>query len=253
MGSDVPRVRRRNHLLASLPPSDRALLEPHLEPVALRIRQRLEWPNRTVPKAYFLEHGLASVMTISMGERVKVEVAMIGPEGMTGVGLLLGVDRWRAETCMLIEGEGYSIAAEVLRKAMHQCPALRSSLLRYVHCFAVQLAQTALANARGSVEQRLARWLLMAHDRIEGDVLTITHEGLAVILGVRRAGVTTALHQFEARALVATSRGKVTILDRSGLRERAGGLYGAAEAQYDRLFPGRAGCEPERDAGRRSC
>jgi len=248
MGTDVPRTRRRNHLLASLPPSDRAHLEPHLEPVALRIRQRLEWPNRTIPKAYFLEHGLASVMTLSMGERVKVEVAMVGSEGMTGVGLLLGVDRWRVETCMLMEGEGHGIAAEVLRKAMHECPALRSSLLRYAHCFVVQLAQTALANATGSVEQRLARWLLMAHDRIEGDVLAITHEELAVILGVRRAGITTALHQLEAQALVSTSRGKITILDRSGLRERAGGLYGAAEAQYDRLFPGRVNCELQRSA-----
>jgi CRP-like cAMP-binding protein len=111
-------------------------------------------------------------------------------------------------------------------------------LLRYAQAFSVQLAQSALANAQGKLEERLARWLLMAHDRVNGDELELTHEFLALMLGVRRAGVTTALHQLEKRGLVSMARSSVVILDREGLQECSNGLYGTPEAEFERLFAG---------------
>ena len=126
--------------------------------------------------------------------------------------------------------------ASLLRGLMEKSPALAAGLMRYAHVFAVQAGHTALANAQGKIEERLARWLLMAHDRLD-DELHLTHEFQSIMLGVRRAGVTTALHQLEKLALISTTRGCVTVLDRHGLEESANGLYGVPEAEFERLFP----------------
>jgi CRP-like cAMP-binding protein len=111
-------------------------------------------------------------------------------------------------------------------------------LLAFTQSFVVQTAQTALANARGNVESRLARWLLMAHDRLDGNELDLTHEFLALMLGVRRAGVTTALQKLESDGLVVAKRGLIVVEDRAGLVRLADRLYGVAEAEYRRLIPG---------------
>src|SRR5262249_4175929 len=164
-------------------------------------------------------------------------IAMVGWEGMTGLPVVLGAERTSHETFMQVEGEGQSIAADNLRHAMEQSSSLSAFLLRYAHVFSIQVEHTALANAQGKIEERLSRWLLMAHDRIDGDKLLLTHELLAVMLGVRRAGVTTALHELESKGLISTARGSLTVLDRDGLEESANGLYGVPEAEFDRLFP----------------
>ena len=119
---------------------------------------------------------------------------------------------------------------------MEQSATLQDVLLRYAHVFAVQSGYTALANAHGKLEERLARWLLMAQDRVGDDELLLTHEFLSLMLGVRRAGVTVALQRFERSGLIVANRGSVTIKDRDGLEENANGLYGAPEAEYERLF-----------------
>ena len=124
------------------------------------------------------------------------------------------------------EGHGHCIAAEDLRTVMAESASLVKALLKFVHVFGVQPAYTALANAHGKIEERLARWLLMAQDRIGEDELILTHEFLSLMLGVRRAGVTVALQHFESTGLISTSRGSITIKDRDGLEESANGLYG---------------------------
>ena len=113
---------------------------------------------------------------------------------------------------------------------------LRPLLLLYAYTFLIQTAQTAKANARSSLDERLARWLLMAHDRLETDDLNITHEFLSVMLGVRRSGVTVALNLLEGTALISINRGVVTIVDRKGLKAAANGAYGVTEAEYKRVF-----------------
>lgn len=225
-----------NRLLARMPGPDLALLQPHMKPVTLKFRQRLEAANRKTENAYFIEHGLASVVAISTDRR-QAEVGVVGREGMTGMPLLLGVDRSPNEVFMQVEGRGQCIAADALRSSMRASTSLTGYLLRYAHAFSVQTAHTALANAQGKIEERLARWLLMAQDRMGSAELSLTHEFLAVMLGVRRPGVTMALHQLESRNLISTARGSVAVVDRDGLQHAANGFYGSPEAEYRRLFP----------------
>ena len=137
---------------------------------------------------------------------------------------------------MQIRGAGFRIGVERLREALAHSPTLLPILLRFVHVYMVQTASTVLANGRARIPERLARWLLMAGDRVIGDGIALTHEFLATMLGVRRPGVTTALKEFERRGLIDVARGVITILDRGALETEANGYYGTAEAEYKRLF-----------------
>ena len=128
------------------------------------------------------------------------------------------------------------MSVDALRGVMEQSRSVSTCLFRYTQAFLVQVGHTALANARGNIEERLARWLLMAHDRLEGDELHLTHEFLSIMLGVRRAGVTSALHVLESAGFIATGRCSVTIVDRDGLVKSTNGLYGVPEAEFERLL-----------------
>ena len=193
--------------------------------------------NRRIKTVYFIESGLGSVVAVAGGERRQAEVAVIGREGMTGLPVVLGAERAPCDVFMQVAGNGQSIGADQLSGAMDQSATMTRCFMRFAHVFAVQASYTALANARGKIEERLARWLLMAQDRIGSDTLELTHEFLALMLGVRRAGVTVALQHFENKAILQTARGAVTIADRDGLEECANGLYGHPEAEFERLFP----------------
>jgi CRP-like cAMP-binding protein len=225
-----------NGLLQRLIASDRALLTPHLRPVKLKLRQCLEQANRRVRAAYFIESGLASVVAVSRDRRRQAEVAIIGREGMTGVTLVLGAERSSSDLFMQVEGSGQCIAASDLRTALTTSKTLSSLLSLYAHSYFTAAAHTSLANAQGRIDERLARWLLMAQDRLESDRISLTHEFFALMLGTRRAGVTTAVSSFHARGLISHSRGVITILDREGLESAAGGLYGIPETEYARIF-----------------
>ena len=227
---------QRNRILNAMSNADLALLQPHLGAVPLRFRQRLQSSNKTIRNVYFPESGIASVVAVGGGECRQAEVAVVGREGMTGLPVVHGTDRSPCDVFMQVEGAGHCIGAQKLRDAIDQSSTLWRCLLRYAHAFSIQANYTALANARGCIGERLARWLLMARDRLDSDEMILTHEFLALMLGVRRAGVSEALQAFENRGLVETARGSVTIKDRDGLEECANGLYGPPEAEYDRLF-----------------
>jgi CRP-like cAMP-binding protein len=224
-----------NRLLSRLSAPDLKLLARHLKPVDLPLRKRLEATDRAIDHVYFPESGFASVVANGTPTD-RVEVGVIGREGMTGLAVVLGTDRSPNETFMQNAGKGLRMSATELRNAMRQSATLRDSLLLYTHAFLIQAHQTAKANARSKIEERLARWLLMAHDRIEKDDLVITHEFLSMMLGVRRPGVTVALSLLERTALVSTNRGVISILDRKGLKRAANGAYGVAEAEFNRVF-----------------
>jgi len=206
---ELVRTGLRNRLLASLPEADHALLRPHLAPVTLNFRQRLQSANRRVKAAYFLESGIASVVAIATGSHSQTEVAVIGCEGIVGLPIVLRADRSPCEIFIQAEGHGQCIEAADLVSVMSQSPTLSDALLRFAHFFSVQSGYTALANAHGKVEERLARWLLMAQDRIASKELILTHEFLALMLGVRRAGVTVALQHFEVKGLITAARGSM--------------------------------------------
>jgi CRP-like cAMP-binding protein len=222
----------RNLLLARMQPDDLDRLAPALELVRLQTRAVTVSPGEPIAHVHFLEEGLGS--TVVPGD--PVEIGMMGREGLTGLSVLLGVDRSPHETFMQVGGEALRIEAGRLGAAMGESPSLREHLLAYAHAFQVQTAQTVHANSRFKLETRLARWLLMSHDRMPGNEIPLTHEFLAIMLGVRRAGVTVALHTLEGERLIRARRGSVTVTDRAGLEGMAGAAYGTAEAEYERLF-----------------
>ena len=224
-----------NHLLASLSSADLRLLEPHFEQVPLPIRKSLEEPDRRIEAVYFPLSGFACVVAVQSPTR-HVEIGFIGREGMTGLPILLGNHRSPLATFIQAAGEAQRIRAADLRSAIQQSPSLRDSLLKYAQAFGVQTAQTAISHAISRLDRRLARWLLMAHDRISGDVLPLTHEFLSIMLGVRRPGVTEALNSLERQNFIYCGRGTVTVKDRKGLERYVGKFYGIPEAEYRRLI-----------------
>lgn len=224
-----------NRLLGKLSTADLGLLRPHLETVSLPRRKQLEEPNRPIRHAYFVDSGLVSVLANGAGDR-RIEVGVIGREGMTGMPILMGTDRTPHETFVQVAATARRVPSADLAEALERSASLRRLLLNYAHAFAVQTAHTALANGRSKVEERLARWLLMAHDRMPGDELPLTHELLSVMLGVTRPGITVALQQLEVAGLILAKRGIITIRDRKGLEGHAKGAYGVPEAEFQRLF-----------------
>src|SRR5690242_17198200 len=194
-------IKHRNRLLAALAPEDLRLLEPQLSSILLERRRMLEASQKTIDYVYFPETAIASVVAVA-GRDERIEIGLIGCEGMSGLSLLMGDRKSPHSTYIQVEGEALRVEAEIFRKLLAQSAGLHTRLLRYAHVFITQIAQTAVANGRAKLEQRLARWILMAHDRTVADVVSLTHEFLAVMLGVRRASVTVALDGFEKRGLI---------------------------------------------------
>ena len=231
----LSRAGMRNQLVRRLSAQDWALLAPHLEQVSLKERQVIEVPGKPITHVHFIEIGVVSVVAVN-AEDHRIEVGVIGNEGMTGVPLVMGDTRAQHSAYMQIAGNGYRIPAASFAEALKKSTSLNALMLKSAQSFMIQTAHTALANGRAKLEERLARWLLMAHDRMIGDAVPLTHEFLAVMLGVRRAGVTVAIHGFERRGLVTTRRGQLTVANRSGIEQIAGSFYGTPEAELRRLL-----------------
>jgi CRP-like cAMP-binding protein len=225
----------RNQLLAAMSAADFALLQPHLKPVPMALLKDMERPNQRIETVYFMETGIASVVAVQPDE-TRIEVGLIGHEGMSGMAVVLGGNQSPHATYIQVAGEGQRIPAKELRKAMSASQTLHSLLLKFVQVFMAQTAHTAIANARAHIDQRLSRWILMAHDRTGDNTLPLTHEFLSLMLGVRRAGVTEALHSLKGRKLIDTSRNKIVIRNRKGIERVAGAAYGTPEKEYRRLI-----------------
>lgn len=226
---------RTNFLLRNLAPGDADLLADRLEPIDLPLRFSMERPLVPIRHAYFLDAGVASIVSLAPRGR-RIEAGIFGREGMSATAVLLGSDRSPNETYIQIAGHGRRITVEALNASMDESATLRPLFLRYIQTLIIQTAHTALANGRARLEERLARWLLMCHDRLDSDELPITHEFLSLMLGVRRAGVTVALRALDMKGLIRTHRGGSVVLDRNGLETLAKGLHGVPEAEYRRLL-----------------
>lgn len=216
-------------------PGDFQLLAGSLEPMTLDKGLVLAEPGVPARDVVFPESGLVSVVAKSPNGR-QIEVGVFGLDGMGSTAVALGVDQTPHQTYVQMTGHAHRLPAAVLRSAMAQSATMRELLLRYVQSFLVHVAETAVANGINTVEQRLARWLLIVHDRVQHDDLAITHEFLSLMLGVRRTGVTLALHVLEGGGMIRSTRGLVTVLDRAKLKQTARDCYGSAQAEYDRLF-----------------
>ena len=222
MVSRIPRTAQRNRLLSALSPADFDLLQPHLKTVNLEVRGILEEPNEPIKDVYFVEAGIISVVAIGTGDK-RVEVGLIGREGMSGVTIVLGDHRSPHSSYAQVAGQAQRISTARLRRAMKKSASLRELFLKFAQAFMIQTAHTAIANACSKLDERLARWILMADDRVDGHKLSLTHEFLSLMLGVRRAGVTEALRVLERQELIRSKRGEIVVLDRKGIERSANG------------------------------
>lgn len=228
-------VPNTNQLLAVLPDVERNALMAACETVELTFGQVLFQPGDTLTHVYFpLDSFISLIVVIDGGSRL--EVAMAGREGMLGISQVLGINE--VPLLALVQGSGSALRISTARfkGLLEQCPILHQQLNRYLYVVMNQLAKSAVCNQFHQIEARLARWLLMTDDRANSDQLQLTHEFLAMMLGVRRAGVTLAASAFQARGLIRYHRGTIVVLDREGLIETACQCYAEDCALYTKIM-----------------
>jgi CRP-like cAMP-binding protein len=225
----------KNLLLAALPPDELERLSRHFTPVALPRRTQLELPNKKIRQIYFMETGITSIVAAHAAEH-QVEVGIIGREGMTGLAVVLHNDRFPYSSYIQVDGSAQRVEADVVREAMERSPECRRVFLGSAQTFLIQVAETAVANAKATISERLARWLLMVQDRVGGKEIHLTHEFLSLMMGARRPGVTDAIQGLKRDGLIATRRGTIEVMDRAGLEERASHYYGVPEKELTKAL-----------------
>lgn len=242
---------RENHLLARLPNLERRRLLAHCEPVELSFGERLCEQGERIRHVYFPTGGFISLVS-SIGRRPRLEVGLVGTEGMLGVSLLVGVND--APLRALVQGAGSALRIEAgeFSRVLTRSPVLRQALTRYLYVLMNQLAQMAACTRFHVVEARLARWLLMTRDRAHSDEFYLTQEFLAYMLGVRRVGITRAAGALQRRKLIHYSRGKMSVLDGRGLERASCECYAASGQMYDQLLSARGRTRSSRARNRRA-
>ena len=226
------RLPYKNRILAALPTKEIARLQPHLSPVSLKIRQMLL--DGDASYAYFVEEGLASVV-LPMESGATVEVGVIGKDGVVGLPILLGADGMPGQTFIQVEGSGFRIRAQTLKEEFERPGELRRLLHKYLLANLVQSAQNAACNRLHTIGERLSRWLLTCHDRVESDRMALTHEFLAQMLGAPRTTVTLAAGMLHQAGLIDYSRGHVTIKNRAELEHAACECHRVVRQEFQRL------------------
>jgi CRP-like cAMP-binding protein len=224
-----------NRLLARLPPADRVRITKRCVAVELTFGTQLCEADQPLRHVYFPQAGFISLVA-TVGVHQPLEMGLIGNEGMLGATLVLGVARAPLRAVVQGAGSALRLTTAQLRRELAACPALQRSMQRYLYVLLAQLSQTAGCTRFHEVEPRLARWLLMTHDRAHADHFHLTHQFLADMLGVRRSGVTVAAGALQKRRLIGYSRGEIRILDRAGLERASCECYAAVVADYERLL-----------------
>lgn len=224
----------RNRILNALTRPEYDRLTTHLEPVRMSAGEVLCRPEQPITHVYFPERGTVSLVS-TFEDGGSVEVGMVGNEGMFGVCVFLGTVSTPLLAQVQMAGEGLRMRADVIRKEFKKGGQLQDLLLRYTQAFIAQIAQTAACNRAHPVDGRLAKWLLMCADRSHSQDLGLTHEFIATMLGIRRAGVTEAAGTLHRAGLISNTRGHITILDREGLETKSCECYPIVKKEFDRL------------------
>jgi CRP-like cAMP-binding protein len=229
-------MHRANRLLAALEPEDFAYFEPHLEIIDLHRRQVLYEAGETIHYTYFPHDAVVSLVNV-LEDGGSVEVAVFGREGVFGLISALFTREAFGRYIVQIPGTASQVEIEWLREAVNACPRMRLLLYRFTEALLAQTFQIVTCNAVHSVEARCCRWLLSTHDRVEQDMLPLTHEFLAEMLGTQRPSVSIVLRTLQTAGLIRQRRGGIVITDRAGLEEVACECYGKIRRSYERLLP----------------
>lgn len=230
-GSIQPDDKSLNWLLAGLPQEEYQRLLPNLEEVELGTGQVVYRPQELIRHLYFPTNGCVISLTATMLDGSSVEVGAVGSEGIVGLSVFWGVQASPYGAVVQVPGSAMRLNADVLKRMLSALGSLHSIMLRYTHAIVVQIGQTAACNCKHSIEERLARWLLICHDRARSDDFPLTHEYIAEMLGVRRAGVTQSAASFQKQGLIRYRRGHMTILDRQGLEKASCECYGVVRQE----------------------
>ncbi len=222
-----------NLILDSLPATEYARLAPHLVPVNLKLGEVLFRPDETIEHVYFPQDSIISLLT-GMEDGSGVEVGLVGHEGIGGLSVLL--EGRESKTATIQQGGGaLKIPARVVSEEFKRGSALQASVLRYTHALMTQISQAVACNVRHPIEQRIVRWLLMYHDRLRRDEFAMTHELMALMLGVRRASVTVAANNLQQAELIKYQRGRIRILNREQMEQLACECYAVVGAEFKRF------------------
>ena len=227
-----------NEILLGLPAKERESIFPQLTFMELKTHLVLHEPGEPIKFGYFLNSGLASVLTV-LTEGKSVEVGLTGKDGFVGLPLIVGFTSSPTRTVIQIQATGFRVSAKALAQVLRQCPVLASRLQRYVQVLGMQGTQVAACNRLHEVDERLARWLLMCEDRIGSNFVPLTQEFLAHMLGTRRASVTVAAGILQKAGLITYQRGHVNIVDRPRLETASCECYEMMQ-QQNRKWRGEA-------------
>ncbi|MBD2104113.1 Crp/Fnr family transcriptional regulator [Leptolyngbya sp. FACHB-261] len=225
----------QNQILSVLPREEYERLAPHLQLVSLTQGEFLYAPGEPIEYVYFPNQGVISlVLTLEDGSMG--EVGLIGQEGMVGLAVIWGNLPPTSQAQVQLPGDAFSLKASVIKTEFSRGGALQDLLLRYTKALFAQVSQSAVCNAKHTIEERLARWLLMSQDRVQSDEFPLTQEFISHMLGVRRAGVTVAAGDLQRAGLIRYSRGKIAIRDRESLEATACECYQVVKTEFEHLF-----------------
>lgn len=231
-----PTNARKNKLLAALPDTEWQNLLPHLEWVDLPLGKVIYESGTTLSHVYFPTTAIVSLLYV-MENGSSAEIAVAGNEGIVGISLFMGGESTTSRAVVQSAGEGFRLNAKFLKTEFNRSDPLMHLLLRYTQALITQMSQTAVCNRHHSMDQQLCRWLLLSLDRLPGNELVMTQELIANMLGVRREGVTEEALKLQKAGLIRYVRGRITVLDRSGLEKRSCECYAVVKKEYDRLLP----------------
>lgn len=233
--SQFDRSLLKNSLLAALPEAELAYVAKSLTRVELELGQTLHRHNEPYEYVYFVESGFISALAV-LHDGSPLEIGLIGSEGLAGFSVALGAKTSYAETMCQTGGGALRMSATALKTAFAANPTLRDLLMRYALLFQVQVSQTAACNAHHELGQRLARWLLSAHDRSGVPELSLTQDLIAIMLGVRRSTVSVAAGTLQKAGVIRYQHGRITIINREGLEDASCECYESVAGEYRRLF-----------------
>jgi CRP-like cAMP-binding protein len=227
---------KHNKLLAALPEADWQRWLPNLEWVEMSLGEVLYESGATLSHVYFPTTAIVSLLYV-MENGASAEIAVAGNEAIVGISLFMGGESTPSRAVVQSAGGGFRMKAQVLKDEFNAHSSVLHLLLRYTQALITQMAQTAVCNRHHSLDQQLCRWLLLSLDRLEGDQLIMTQELIANLLGVRREGVTEAALKLQKAGIINYTRGRITVLDRTGLERLTCECYEVVKKEYDRLLP----------------